>query len=81
MDLWEYPVPHSVLTSDRLLLSGWSQQQVVWLLRWHSAHPLAAWPGHCNRSLTASGGCLSNKQFFVNPSMSCFCLHWWIVSK
>lgn len=55
--------PSWVLTSDSLLLSGRSQQQVVWLLRWRSAHPLAAWPGHCNRSLTASCGCHSNKQF------------------
>lgn len=72
-----------LLLGFNLLLSGRSQQQVVWLLgpRFSPSTGCLAWPLSLMGSLTASGGCYSNKQFFVNPCMSCFGLHWWVLTS
>lgn len=55
-----------LLLGFNLLLSGRSQQQVVWLLgpRFSPSTGCLAWPLSLMGSLTASGGCYSNKQFF-----------------
>lgn len=69
-DLWEDPISRLGSSQcDSLVLSGRSQQQAVWLLRpaFSPATGCLARPLTAVGSLTASGGCHSNKQFFINP--------------